>query len=410
MTSLIHRAKLQQSTGSNSVETIEDAHIVVSDQGLVEWIGPRSEFIRSQWNEVEFDVRYDLKEQLVTPGLIDCHTHIIYGGSRANEWRRRLNGETYEQIANSGGGIRSTVAATRKASDQQLFESASDRAAQMLEFGVTTIEVKSGYGLAAAEELKMISVAERLKIECAQNIRITFLGAHAVPAELDGDADRYLEQEVLPLISKLPDSVDAIDVFCEGIAFDVEQSRRVLQSGIGAGLEPKIHSEQLSNLGGTKMAAELGAVSADHLEYLDEAGVIAMAENNCVAVLLPGAFYFINETQKPPIDLLRKHQVPIAIATDHNPGSSPLISLPLSLNFACTLFGMTPEEAFAGATIHAAKALRMEKEVGRLEPGTQADFVVWNVTDFCELIHLVGHNPCRDVYKNGKPVLSRAKP
>ena len=338
----------------------------------------------------------------VTPGLIDCHTHLVYGGNRAAEFEQRLNGATYEEIARAGGGIVSTVKATREAGEHDLFCAALDRLRGLMREGVTGVEIKSGYGLDTATEKKMLAVATRLGHETGIHVQRTFLGAHALPPEYKGRADDYIEHicnEMLPALHK-DGLVDAVDAFCDAIGFTPPQTERVFKTAQALGLPVKLHAEQLSNQNGAALAARYKALSADHLEHLDEDGIRAMAEAGTVAVLLPGAYYFLREKTAPPVDLLRKHHVPIAIATDHNPGSSPVHSLLLMLNMACTLFRLTPTEALEGVTANAAKALGWT-DCGRLEAGLRADFVLWNVNEAAELCYNVGLNPCHAVVRDG---------
>ena len=340
----------------------------------------------------------------VTPGLIDCHTHLVYGGDRAREFEQRLTGVSYEEIARQGGGIVSTVSATRAASEDQLVESARPRLAALTAEGVTTIEIKSGYGLDEDTELKMLRAARRLGEGDGVDVVTTFLGAHALPAEYAGRGDDYIDfvcDEVMPRVAELG-LADAVDAFCEGIGFTLAQTERVFEKAGALGLPVKLHAEQLSDLGGTALAARFGALSADHLEYVSESSIEAMADSGTVAVLLPGAFYFLRETRKPPLDLFRHHNVPIAIATDSNPGSSPVSSILLMLNMACTLFQMTPEEALAGVTRHAARALGRAGRVGALQAGMQADFVLWDIDHPAELSYRIGFNPCHQVIKTGQ--------
>jgi imidazolonepropionase len=345
----------------------------------------------------------DCEGRLVTPGLIDCHTHIVFGGDRADEWEMRQKGATYEEIARAGGGILSTVMATREASDDALVEAALPRLDALIAEGVTTVEVKSGYGLDRENEAKMLRAATRLGALRDVTIVRTFLGAHALPPEAGGDKDRYIDEvcEVqLPHVAAAG-LADAVDGFCEGIGFSPAQIARVFDAARRNGLPVKLHAEQLSNLGGAKLAAEHGALSADHLEYLDEAGVAAIAKAGTVAVLLPGAFYFLKETQKPPVAALRGAGVPMAVATDCNPGSSPLTSLLLAMNMGATLFGLTVEECLLGATRNAARALGVLSEMGTLEAGKRCDIAVWNVERAGELVYRIGFNPLHRRIRGG---------
>ena len=346
----------------------------------------------------------DGEGKFLTPGLIDCHTHLAYGGSRADEWQKRLQGVSYEQIAREGGGILSTVKATRNASEEELLASATRRAKSLLHQGVTTLEVKSGYGLNLETELKLLRVANQLGREVPVSIHTTLLGAHALPSEYKNDSDGYIDLVCREMIPAAKDLASAVDVFTEKIAFNLEQTERVFHAALECGFKIKVHAEQLSNMNGAKLAASMGAISADHLEYLDEPGVAAMAEHGTVAVLLPGAFYFLNETQKPPVELLRQYNVPLALATDANPGSSPVSNILLMANMGCVLFGMRPDEAIRGLTINAAKALRVETEVGSLTVGKQADFACWNINSPAELAFAIGQTPCNWVVRQGKLV------
>ena len=339
----------------------------------------------------------------VTPGLIDCHTHLVYGGHRAREFELRLQGAGYEDIARAGGGIRSTVAATRAASDDTLFADARQRARTLMAEGVTAIEVKSGYGLNRDDEARCLRAARRLGRELELTVRSTSLAAHALPPEFDGRADDYVDAVVQWLPRWHAEGlVDAVDVFCERIGFTRAQTQRVFDAARALQLPVKLHAEQLSDLAGAALAAQYRALSCDHLEHLSEAGVQAMARAGTVAVLLPGAFYFLRETRLPPIERLREAGVPMAVATDHNPGSSPGLSLILMLHMACTLFRLTPEEALRGVTAHAARALGLIDTHGTLEAGKQADFVVWDVEQANELAYWFGRNPCRRVVRAGK--------
>lgn len=368
---------------------IKDAAIAVRD-GRVNWVGPKCDV------PAEYDsaTRVDLGGRLVTPGLIDCHTHIVHGGNRAVEFEMRLNGVSYEEVARAGGGIVSTVKATRAATEETLLADALRRVDVSIAEGVTCLEVKSGYGLDIETELRMLRVARAIAASRPIRVQTTFLGAHATPAEYAGRNDAYIDDICIPALraAHAAGLVDAVDGFCEGIAFQPDQIARVFDVARELNLPVKLHAEQLSNLGGAKMAARYGAMSADHIEYLDEDGVIAMANAGTVAVILPGAFYTLRETQAPPVDLLRKHGVPMALATDINPGSSPLNSLLLTLNMACTLFRMTPEEALRGATQHAASALGLN-DSGAIRAGMRADLAVWDAKHPAELAYRIGFNP-----------------
>ncbi len=345
----------------------------------------------------------DCVGRLLTPGLIDCHSHLVYGGDRADEFEMRLEGVSYAQIAQRGGGIISTVNATRAASEAELFAQALPRLNSMLDEGVTTLEIKSGYGLDSDNEIKMLRVARQLESEFQVRVQKTFLGAHALPPEYAGRGDDYIEllcAEMLPR-AYAEGLVDAVDVFIESIAFSLEQSEKVFDCAQALGLPIKAHVEQLSDLGGAVMAAARGALSVDHIEYLAEADVARLAHSDPVAVLLPGAFYVLRETQLPPLAALREHKVPIALASDANPGSSPVTSLLLVMNMACTLFRLTPAEALRGVTINAARALGLETEIGSLEVGKQADIVLWNVVKPSMLSYQIGINPCAAVMQAG---------
>ena len=377
---------------------IEDG-VVAARDGLIVYAGPASEAPTFRAAET-----IDCGRRWITPGLIDCHTHLVHGGDRAHEFELRLQGASYEEIARAGGGILSTVKATRAASEAELFASADRRLSALIAEGVTTVEIKSGYGLEQQTEIKQLSVARQLGRERPVRVRTTFLGAHAVPPEFAGRSGAYADLVAGPMLDAIAAQglADAVDVFCEGIAFSAQETRQVFEATKAKGLAIKIHAEQLSNLGGAALAAGMGALSADHLEYLDEAGVIAMATAGTVAVVLPGAFYFLRETQKPPIELMRQHGVPIALATDANPGSSPLTSPLLVMNMACTLFRMTPEEALAGLTRHAAQALGLGDEIGTLEAGKACDLAIWDIERPAELSYRIGFNPLHARIWNGQ--------
>ncbi|MFG6560748.1 imidazolonepropionase [Sulfitobacter sp. 1A15299] len=368
---------------------IEDAAIAIAG-GQIGWVGPRDDLPQG-YRDLPAE---SLGRRLVTPGLIDCHTHIVHGGDRAREFEMRLKGASYEEIARAGGGIVSTVTATRAADETELLADALRRVDVLIAEGVTAIEVKSGYGLDLETELRMLRTARAIGEQRPIRVSTTFLGAHAVPAEYAGRADAYIDDVCLPALraAHAEGLVDAVDGFCEGIAFQPAQIARVFDVARELGLPVKLHAEQLSNLGGARLAASYGALSADHIEYLDESGVIAMAEAGSVAVLLPGAFYTLRETQAPPIDLMRRHGVPMALATDINPGSSPLNSLLLALNMGCTLFRLSPEEALRGATQHAARALG-RADCGMIRPGLRADLAVWDIKQPAELAYRIGFNP-----------------
>jgi imidazolonepropionase len=394
------RAATMQSGMTDAYGLIDDAALVV-EGGKIAWIGPRAELPATLASRCERTT--DAGGALVTPGLIDCHTHLVYGGDRAHEFELRLNGASYEDIARAGGGIASTVQATRAASEAALVEQSLPRLHGLLEEGVTTLEIKSGYGLALEHERKTLRVARTLGGALPVDVRTTFLGAHAVPPEFAGRTDDYV-QEVLRMLPVLHAEglVDAVDAFCERIAFSTAQTQQVFEAAHALGLPVKLHAEQLSDSGGAQLAARFGALSCDHLEWLSEEGAAAMKQAASVAVLLPGAFYFLRETQLPPVALLRQYGVPMAISTDCNPGSSPCTSLLLMLNMACTLFRLTPAEALAGVTRHAAQALGL-KDRGVLATGLRADFVLWDAERPAQLSYAMGANPRLQTVFKGEP-------
>jgi imidazolonepropionase len=378
---------------------IDDGAIAVDGENIA-WAGPRDELPKVLAARCE--ARHDCGGALVTPGLIDCHTHLVHAGDRAHEFELRLGGASYEDIARAGGGIVSTVKATREASQPDLLAQSLPRLRALMGEGVTTVEIKSGYGLALEPEARMLRVARMLGEQEGVDVRTTFLGAHALPPEFSGRTDAYVEEvlRMLPVLHR-EGLVDAVDAFCERIAFSPAQVERVFEAAQALGLPVKLHAEQLSDSGGAPMAARLRALSCDHLEWLGEEGASAMARAGTVAVLLPGAFYFLRDTKVPPVDLLRRYGVPIAVATDCNPGSSPCTSLLLMLNMACTLFRLTPHEALAGVTRNAARALGLGDR-GVLAAGMRADFVLWDVREPAQLAYTMGFNPHRRTIWKGR--------
>lgn len=399
MLTLYREARLCTLAGTEGWGIIDDGAMLVDGQEL-RWVGAADELPAGLRAEAE----HRLGGALVTPGLVDCHTHLVYGGHRADEFEQRLHGASYAAIADAGGGILSTVRATRAASDERLLADARRRALTLLRCGVTTVEIKSGYGLDLEQELRSLRVARRIGELLPITVRSTCLSAHTLPPEFGGRPDAYIDA----VCSWLPRFVregliDAVDAFCEPIAFSPEQVRRVFDAARALGIPVKLHAEQLSDQGGAELAARYGALSCDHLEHLGARGVAAMSAAGCVAVLLPGAYYFLRETRLPPVSALRDAAVPIALATDHNPGSSPTLNPLLMLNMGCTLFGLTPQEAVRGFTVHGARALGL-RDRGRLIPGQRADFVAWSLDGPSELCYGMGQQPGCRVFVAGEEI------
>ena len=390
--SLWRHARIASFDGSRPWGWLDDGALLVEGDRIA-WVGPDAALPSERLTGAGPLDEIDLGGALLTPGLIDAHTHLVYAGDRAAEFEQRLQGASYEQIARAGGGIRSTVAATRAADDEALFTLAAARARALMAEGVTTIEVKSGYGLNERDEARCLAVARRLGRELPVAVRTTSLGAHALPPEFEGRADDYIDEVCRWLPGQQAAGlVDAVDAFCDTIGFTPAQTRRVFDAARALGLPVKLHAEQLSDQGGAALAAGCGALSCDHLEHLSAAGIAAMQAAGTVAMLLPGAYYFLRETTLPPVAALRAAGVPMALATDHNPGSSPCLSLLLMLNMGCTIFRLTPEEAWRGVTVHAARALGLADR-GRIAAGLRADFVVWDAGHPRELCYRFGHNP-----------------
>ena len=398
-TSLWRHARLATMDSASAWGWIKDGALLVQGDRL-RWVGRDADLPRDAAAEPQQE--HDLQGALVTPGLIDAHTHLVYGGDRAAEFEQRLQGASYEDIARAGGGIRSTVAATRAATDDHLFDSAATRAGTLMAEGVTTIEIKSGYGLNEADEAHCLAVARRLGSALPLTVRTTSLGAHALPPEYAGRPDAYIDAACSWLgAQQAAGLVDAVDAFCDTIGFTPAQTERIFNAAAALGLPVKLHAEQLSDQGGAALAARYGALSCDHLEHLSDSGIAAMRQAGTVAMLLPGAYYFLRDTTLPPVAALRAAGVPIAIATDHNPGSSPTLSLLLMLNMACTLFRLTPEEAWRGITVNAAKALGLPDR-GRLANGLHADFAIWDAEHPRDIAARFGQrNPCRRVVCGG---------
>ena len=394
----VHLATMAEPGSAPGYGEIREAALAVR-AGRIVWLGRRVD-LPADLQAVE---TIDGGGAWITPGLIDCHTHIVYAGNRSGEFEARLNGATYAEIARSGGGILSTVRATRAASEDELIRASEPRVRALLSEGVTTLEIKSGYGLDLDTERKLLRAARRIGRDLPVTVRTTFLGAHAVPPEFSGRADAYVDEVCERMLPALVGEglVDAVDAFCESIGFTPAQTERVFRAAARLGIPVKLHAEQLSDQGGAALVARYGGASADHLEYLSEDGIAALRRSGTIAVLLPGAFYVLRETRVPPVDALRAADVKMAVATDCNPGTSPMTSLLLGMNMACTLFRLTPLEALAGTTSVAARALGMQADIGTLEVGKLADFVLWDVERPADLSYAIGFNPCRSVVRAG---------
>jgi imidazolonepropionase len=397
----VHLATMAVAGPASGYGEIRDAALAVH-AGRIVWLGRHSDLPAG----VHAGQTLDGGGAWITPGLIDCHTHIVYAGNRSDEFEARLNGASYAEIAQRGGGILSTVRSTRAASDDELFRASEPRVRALLAEGVTTLEIKSGYGLDLESERRLLRVARRIGRDLPVTVCTTFLGAHAVPPEFAGRADAYVDEICERMLPALAGEglVDAVDAFCESIGFTPAQTERVFRAAQALGVSVKLHAEQLSDLGGAALVARYHGLSADHLEYLSADGISAMRGAGTVAVLLPGAFYFLRESRVPPVDALRGAGVKMAVATDCNPGTSPMTSLLLAMNMACTLFRLTPQEALAGATLHAAHALGLHAEIGSLDVGKRADFVLWDIERPADLAYAVGLNPCRGVVRSGRAV------
>ena len=393
------RLRLAPNAAPSAPLALDAEAAIVVQGGLVQWVGAAADLPAEHAGLA----RHDGGGALVTPGLIDCHTHLVYGGQRANEFAMRLAGATYEEVAQAGGGIVSSVRATREASEDELFASASERLKNLLAEGVCAIEIKTGYGLSLEHERKQLRVARRLGQAHGVTVRTTFLGAHALPPEYAGRSSDYTDlvcNEMMPALVA-EGLIDAVDVFCERIAFTLEETERVFKAAQALGLPVKLHAEQLSDMGGSALAARYGALSCDHIEHLSQEGIDAMKAAGTVAVLLPGAYYTLRDTHLPPIEALRAAGVPMAVSTDHNPGTSPALSLLLMANMACTLFRLTVPEALAGITVHAARALGLQDTHGVIAVGKPANFVLWNVREAAELAYWFGGKPVRTVVRQG---------
>lgn len=394
---LYTNVRLATMAGTDSYGELRNGAIAVKD-GRIAWLGAAADAAAAG----SAAAVHDGAGCWLTPGLIDCHTHIVHAGNRSDEFEARLNGATYEDIAKAGGGIMSTVRATRAATDEELYAQSLPRVASLLAEGVTTLEIKSGYGLTLESEAKMLRVARRVGQSLPVNVATTFLGAHAVPPEFAGRVDDYVAEvcAMMPLLAE-QGLVDAVDAFCERIGFSNAQTERVFQAAAALGLPVKLHAEQLSDQRGAELVARYQGLSADHLEHLAADGIAAMAAGGTVAVLLPGAYYFLRDTTPPPVAALRAAGVPMAVATDNNPGTSPMTSLLLAMNMVCTLWRLTPLEALAGCTVHAARALGRQDDIGTLEVGKRADFALWNIARPADLSYSFGYNPCRGVVNGG---------
>jgi len=395
--------QMEQLWTNARLATMADGQLGLIDNGAVAAVGGRIVYAGpAEGAPKTAEKVHDIGGRLITPGLIDCHTHLVHGGNRANEWAMRLAGASYEDIARAGGGIVSTMRATRDASEAELVDAALPRLDALIAEGVTAIEIKSGYGLSTEDELKMLRAARALGEHRAIRIEPTFLGAHALPPEYRNDSDAYIDLVVNEMIPAAASLATAADAFCEGIGFSPAQCTRVIEAAKAHGLAVKLHAEQLSALHGSALAAQHGALSADHLEHATDDDIRAMAEAGTVAVLLPGAYYFMRETKLPLIDAMRRHGTRIAIATDNNPGTSPTTSLLLMLNMGATLFGLTVVEALRGVTVNAAAALGLSAEIGTLEPGKACDLAIWDVSDPAELVYRIGFNPLHQRIKDGQ--------
>jgi len=397
---LITGAHLATMTGGEPCGVVRDGALAIRG-GRIAWAGPQAALSR----DVQATRTLDAGGRWLTPGLVDCHTHLVYAGNRAHEFAARLEGATYADIAKAGGGINATVRATRAATDDELAAASRPRLAALAAEGVTTAEIKSGYGLATLAELRQLRTARRVGAETGVDVRTTLLAAHAVPPEFAGRADDYIDlvcREMVPAAAR-DGLADAVDAFCETIGFTPEQTRRVFAAARANGLRVKLHADQLADTGGAALAAEFDALSADHLEYASEAGIAALARAGTVAVLLPGAFYALREPQPPPVAAMRARGVRMAVATDCNPGTSPVTSLLLMLNMACTLFRLTPAEAIAGATVHAARALGLDDR-GTLAPAQRADLALWDIAEPAELAYRIGANPCAGIVRGGNVI------